>query len=189
MSLDLTESRQTSKGLGVFAQRDLPKGTLVYSEDRDESERRVYTRDEIAAFCPEQVRRLNFFGVCLGEEQVVIESYLIPWVDMMVENIPYENAPDNGMFFNHSCNPNLVWASDITLVTWKDVAAGDELTYDYGTEDVNVASFRCKCMETQCRGDIGGEEWQSLQHVYGRNFRESVLKKIDASAASDAASN
>lgn len=187
MSRELTELRQTEKGAGVFALDDIAKGTLVWKE-ASHAQRRVYDPEEIQEFSTEQVRRLNFFGVNTSDGGVIIESFLAPWVDMQIEDIPYDLAPDNGMFFNHSCKPNLVWASDTTLIAWKDIAAGDELTYDYATEDYSVAPFCCKCREDDCRKNIGGEEWRNLTHIYGRYFRQNIIDALNSEQEQEPAS-
>jgi len=186
MALDLCESRDTGppKGIGVFATVPIKRGTVVWTEAADCDEARAqYTPEEIETWPDERKRRLGFFGVVLDNGNTCVDAYLRPWVDMERDTIPYEDAPDNGMFFNHSCAPNLVWADDKTLIAWRDIEVGAEMTYDYGTEDTVVSPFACGCGEATCRGKVGGEEWRELQHVYGRHFRDGPLSAIDAAAA------
>jgi hypothetical protein len=68
-------------------------------------------------------------------------------------------------FINHSCDPNCetVYASaegEIWIVSMRDIAPGEELTYDYGytldDESVEEALRRypCFCRTEKCRGTI-----------------------------------
>ena len=38
-------------------------------------------------------------------------------------------------FTNHSANPNVVYYDSLRVVALRDIAAGEELTYDYGKVD------------------------------------------------------
>ena len=67
--------------------------------------------------------------------------------------------PRRYLCFNHSCEPNAIFARDRDLLALVDIAAGEEITYDYST---NASSrhgyrmkFRCACGAPSCRGTIG----------------------------------
>jgi SET domain-containing protein len=61
------------------------------------------------------------------------------------------------MFLNHSCDPNCeteeaherVW-----IMALRDIAAGEELTYDYHLYDGDPAEAPCHCGATACRGSM-----------------------------------
>lgn len=76
-------------------------------------------------------------------------------------------------FGNHSCNPNLWWEDELTLVARRDINAGEELTNDYATSTA-LPDFRmaCLCESDNCRGMISGEDWklQTLQAAYGDHW-------------------
>lgn len=93
---------------------------------------------------------------------------------------PVLNDLEFGLFINHSCDPNLVWKDDKTLMTWRGIKAGEELTYDYGTEDLKVDSFQCQCGAVKCRGVIEGQEWKKtdMQEKYGKHFQTAILEKM-----------
>lgn len=64
---------------------------------------------------------------------------------------------------NHSCAPNCnvqKWIVDgynrIVMVASKDIAAGEELTYDYKFYNFNqgIYQFDCKCGSVNCRGKV-----------------------------------
>lgn len=54
-------------------------------------------------------------------------------------------------YINHSCDPNCMIDGD-RIVAARDVAEGEELTFDYST-DVDWAGFRmdCSCGSAKCR--------------------------------------
>ncbi|MGK7866344.1 SET domain-containing protein [Falsiroseomonas sp. E2-1-a20] len=70
-------------------------------------------------------------------------------------------SEDASRFMNHSCEPNTVWADDETLIAARDIAAGEEVTFDYATSDVHVwwrAKWRCRCGAPSCRGVVTGRD-------------------------------
>jgi SET domain-containing protein len=83
---------------------------------------------------------------------------------------------------NHSCDPNLGWQDDHTLVALRDIAAGEELTIDYATV-VADAEFvmMCHCETYRCRQVVEGGDWQipQLQRRYAGRWAPAVQRKID----------
>lgn len=78
---------------------------------------------------------------------------------------------------NHSCDPNLWWSGD-ELVALRDIAAGEELTYDYATDGSAgvlgpAALLRCNCGSMRCRGliEAGDRHIPELQRRYAGHFR------------------
>lgn len=72
-------------------------------------------------------------------------------------------VPDAGDA-NHSCDPNLWW-SGAALVAVRDLAAGEELTYDYATGTAGGPLpegflLRCNCGSTRCRGLVERDDWR-----------------------------
>lgn len=88
---------------------------------------------------------------------------------------------DNG-YGNHSCDPNLWWTDAYTLTARRDIAAGEELTNDYGTS-AGLADFvmPCNCGTPLCRGSVTGEDWRiaELRGRYGRHWVPMLLARID----------
>lgn len=73
----------------------------------------------------------------------------------------YIISTDKGEVMNHSCDPNTWWKGDDQLVASKDIAKGDEITYDYSTADVEpdwVASWQCHCGSKNCRKRISSKD-------------------------------
>jgi hypothetical protein len=84
---------------------------------------------------------------------------------------------------NHSCEPNLGWSDDLTLVAVRDVAPGEELTCDYatGTDDPELV-LMCHCGTYRCRQLIEGTDWQipQLQKRYAGLWSPRLQRHIDA---------
>ena len=92
-------------------------------------------------------------------------------------------SPDD--FMNHSCDPNVWMADDVTLVTMRDIPAGEELTADYAmwTTDPNwTLPTRCNCGSTMCRRTVTGNDWKlkDLQARYRRQFSPYINLRIGA---------
>ncbi|HSV95837.1 MAG TPA: SET domain-containing protein-lysine N-methyltransferase [Spirochaetota bacterium] len=68
---------------------------------------------------------------------------------------PTETA-DN--FINHSCDPNCglkIEAGRAYLFAIRQIAAGDEITFDYSTSmDEDFWEMRCQCSSAACRGRV-----------------------------------
>jgi SET domain-containing protein len=83
---------------------------------------------------------------------------------------------------NHSCDPNLGWTDDRTLVAVRDVADGNELTVDYATRitDPDFVMI-CHCETYRCRQIIEGADWQipQLQKRYAGTWAPAVQHLID----------
>ncbi len=86
---------------------------------------------------------------------------------------------------NHSCEPNLGWRDEHTLVTMRDVAAGAELTVDYATvmDDPDLALW-CHCETYRCRQVIEGTDWRipQLQKRYAGWWSPRLQGRIDEQA-------
>lgn len=103
--------------------------------------------------------------------QVDDDAYLVP---------PRLVAGDH---VNHSCEPNAGLRGDRTLVARVDIAAGDEITYDYATSDGSpYDEFVCRCGSTACRGAVTGEDWRrpDLRARYRGWFSPYLQRRIDA---------
>ncbi|WP_083971000.1 SET domain-containing protein [Actinoplanes awajinensis] len=86
---------------------------------------------------------------------------------------------------NHSCDPNLWWATPYTLVARRDVAAGEELTNDYATStDEPSFVMPCRCGTRLCRREVTGADWTrlELQERYGDHWVPALLDRIRQSS-------
>ena len=85
-----------------------------------------------------------------------------------------------GIHGNHSCDPNLWLADEVTLVTRRPVAAGEELTVDYATMTVVSWEMECRCGAAICRGVVTGDDWRrpDLRQRYGGHFSPFIAARI-----------
>jgi hypothetical protein len=133
---NLAEARETpGKGHGSFAVRPIPTGTFV---------------------------------VCFGGTPLSFEEFSSHNADQRSRSIqvdhdlvilgPPEREPGDSI--NHSCDPNLGLVAANRLVARRDIAVGEELTYDYATSDsAPYDEFDCACASPTCRGTVRGTDW------------------------------
>jgi hypothetical protein len=92
------------------------------------------------------------------------------------------SADEEGEWVNHSCDPNLGFEGQITLVAMRDIATGEEVCFDYAMTDTNdTDEFDCACGGAHCRGRVTGEDWRlpELQRRYAGYFAAHVQRAID----------
>ena len=82
---------------------------------------------------------------------------------------------------NHSCEPTMWPVGAYELATCRPVAAGDELTVDYGVIS-DDATFRmdCRCGAAGCRNVVTGADWRrpDLQHRYAGHWPPGLQRRI-----------
>lgn len=91
--------------------------------------------------------------------------------------------PEPANFINHSCDPNCVLSGNVVLVALRDIAAGEELGYDYATSDgSDYDEFECTCGTALCRGKVSGHDWMlpELQLRHRGSFSPYLAKRIAA---------
>lgn len=157
-------------GLGVFAARPFQAGEIVMLDQDGDYYGRVHSYGELR-------RRGHALDNTL---QVGIDAFKLP-----------TGSIDD--FTNHSCEPNtgvrLTEAGTVVLAL-RDIAAHEELTYDYSTYLNNpYERMRCACGAVSCRGVIGNfstlpaplrQRYQALGVVGA-----FVLEPLGVSAAAD----
>lgn len=114
-------------GLGVYTRRPLKAGERVFViEGAERVWQSVDDNDALA----------NPNWICIGEHR---------WID--------PTGP--ARFLNHSCEPNLAFREPREFVAIRDIAAGEELTFDYSlTEDEALWRMDCRCGAASCRGVV-----------------------------------
>ncbi|MBX3473745.1 MAG: SET domain-containing protein [Planctomycetes bacterium] len=82
-------------------------------------------------------------------------------------------------YLNHSCDANLGFTQgDLRLFAIRDIAAGEELTFDYAMAmcDVDDWGFNCSCGARDCRGRVEG--FNMLRPRFQRKLRPFALAYI-----------
>ncbi|MGI8677184.1 MAG: SET domain-containing protein [Jatrophihabitans sp.] len=147
-------------GRGLFAATDLGAGTVVSRLGG-----RLVGDDELCELLAAD-RYVDAIGVTEG-----VHLLLAPGSD--------------NRFGNHSCEPNLGWAGEYTLVAMRDIATGDELTHDYATStgDAGFVLY-CHCETYRCRQVVEGTDWQipQLQQRYASFWTPMLRRRIDGLA-------
>ncbi|MBI5666403.1 MAG: SET domain-containing protein-lysine N-methyltransferase [Chloroflexi bacterium] len=141
---------------GVFAREAIPAGELLVMWAG-----RLMTREQFDRLPPLQRSR---------SVQVEEELYLVPM------------RTEAGDFVNHSCNPNAGLSGQIALVALREIAAAEEITYDYAMTDGSpYDEFDCCCGAPDCRGRIRGDDWQrpELQARYRGYFSPYLQRRIN----------
>jgi len=135
-----------SIGWGVFATRAIPRGTIIWALDLLDQR-----------FMPAEIQAMPAYA------RVMLEKY--SYVDALGD---YVLCWDHARFFNHSCAANCLSVGYDFELAIRDIAAGEELTDDYGT--LNPAEpFGCDCSAAECRVQVlpddylhSGERWNAL---------------------------
>jgi uncharacterized protein len=133
-------------GHGVFATRPIPKGTITWVRcDLDQT------------LSPE---RIDGFP---GSLRAAIEKYA--FIDKHGDCVL---CWDNARYVNHSCEATCLGPGYDFEIAVRDIAAGEELTDDYGLLNIDVA-FTCRCGSPSCRREIrpdsflaNGDRWDAL---------------------------
>jgi hypothetical protein len=88
-----------------------------------------------------------------------------------------------GDSINHSCEPNCGMRNATAIVAMRDIAIGEELTFDYAMSDASdYDEFNCNCGTSLCRGRVRADDWRldTLRHRYKGFFSPYIQRKIDA---------
>ena len=88
-----------------------------------------------------------------------------------------------GDSINHSCEPNCGMRNVTTIIAMRDIAIGEELTFDYAMSDASsYDEFACNCGTSLCRGRVRADDWllDTLRHKYKGFFSPYIQRKIDA---------
>ena len=92
-------------------------------------------------------------------------------------------TPEAGDMLNHSCEPNCGLLGQMLIVAMRDIAPGEELSFDYAMCDASdYDEFRCLCGEPTCRTVVTGSDWRDpgLQETYAGWFSPYLARRIAA---------
>ena len=156
LSPDAQASSAGEKGIGSYAIAPISKGQTVVGFGGY-----VTTRDILNTLPEDQQHR---------SIQVADDLYLTPSANR-----------EPGDMINHSCEPNLGLLGSMVLVAMREIAIGEELTFDYATcDDSDYDEFDCLCGHATCRGQITGQDWKlaELQAKYAGWFSPFIAQKI-----------
>jgi SET domain-containing protein len=144
-------------GTGVFAREAIRKGEQVM-----EFGGQLISREEMLSgnyryrsIWP--VAKDRFLALPLTDEELSLDEYL-----------------------NHSCDANCWLEDEVTLSARRDIAAGEEITLDQGTWNIEDAYVEdrtaCTCGAADCRVVLTEEDWQlpAVQRRYAGHFHPMI---------------
>ena len=135
-------------GYGVFATQFIPKGTITWV--RDELDR-IFTPEQVARLRDPYARIIGRYGY-LDRHGGTIFCW------------------DHARFMNHSCQATCLSAGYDFEICLRDVEAGEELTDDYGTLNLEE-TFECACGKPNCRGQIMPDDISRLADDWDARLR------------------
>ncbi len=134
---------------GLFAARDIPRGTRVI-----EYKGQKLTKAEGWRRADAWLAKSEYSG----KGEVFVFELNARWdID---GNVPWNVAKH----INHSCAPNCearILRGHIWIVAIRRIPAGTELTYDYGYDLDCCTDHPCKCGSENCVGYIVGSEYRA----------------------------
>jgi len=124
-------------GMGMFASRDLKRGTMVIEYLGQKIDKRESLRR-----CEEN----NFYIFALDD----------------LHDLDGDVGWNPAKFINHSCSPNCeaeLIDGHVWIVARRDIHIGEEITFNYGYDLGSYQEHPCRCGSAECVGYIVAEEF------------------------------
>lgn len=146
---------------GVFASCDVPCDTRI-----------IEYVGEILTNAEADQRGIDLAEEVSGTEQSAVFNFILDEEHQIDGNQEYNTA----RFINHSCDPNCwvdVIDGEIWIIALRDIAAGEELTFDYGFDIEHWKEHPCRCGSETCIGFIvSQEQWPQLNKVLRKRTKK-----------------
>lgn len=149
------------EGLGLFATSVIAEGEPVSVMGG-----RAMSDEEFAAYLATAER---WSAAAVEEDLNVVQD----------ENDPLRRG-------NHSCDPELWMADELTLVARRPIPVGQEATIDYALMTVDETwTMLCRCGRQGCRATVTGTDWRraDLQARYRGHFSPFMERRITSGHA------
>ncbi|MBN1409706.1 MAG: SET domain-containing protein-lysine N-methyltransferase [Spirochaetales bacterium] len=104
----------------------------------------------------EYVLTIDDAHVVEDESQLTPEQHEFE-VDYLSDRIVFMQEPEK--YINHSCDPNVYIKTEDGIrhvYAMKEIASGEEITFDYSINGDNDGTFECHCGSEICRGTYQG---------------------------------
>ena len=152
----ILKKKSSVHGFGIFAKTLIPKGTRVVEYVGEK-----ITKAEADRRGPKLVRYAKEH-----KEQGAVYLFELNKRYDIDGHVSYNTAK----YINHSCDPNCeieIIRGHIWVVALKDIIKGEELSYNYGYEDISeYEDHPCYCGTNRCVGYILSEEsWPKLKRA------------------------
>ena len=132
-------------GHGLFATRDIPRDTYVIE----------YVGERISK---EEAQKRGLDLYAASEKSGGAAVYIFTLNDEF--DLDGDHPDNKARLINHSCDPNCeaqqCEENRLWIVSLKDIAAGEELTFNYGFDLETYQDHPCRCGTARCVGFILG---------------------------------
>lgn len=150
------------RGKGVFAKEKILEGEMIF--DFTESAGKYLSTKELDKLFDEGMD----YGIQVGDDLFFAATSM---ADI-----------ETGDYLNHSCDPNAGISGLLKIVATRDIAAGEEITFDYAMSESHAdLKMKCHCGKSNCRKVITGSDWKmpELQKRYRGYFSNYLQRKIN----------
>lgn len=151
------------EGKGLVTTAFIPKGTVV---SRLEPNQRMYRIDYVLGLSEEQQDAYMHYCYQCDEDNIVCED-------------------GDEKYMNHSCEPNTWWGDNQTMIARRDILAGEEITYDYCTTEIDIPfEMACHCGAATCRAVISNTDYRRAdwQAFFGEHLPSHTKARIHQAA-------
>lgn len=135
-------------GYGVFATKFIPRGTITWVRDEFDQ---VFSHDQVEKMAEPYQKILEKYSFVDGKGKIVL-----CW--------------DLARFMNHSCEATCLSAGYEFEISIRDIQAGEELTDDYGTLNLEDR-FLCACNTPGCRKEILPDDLLRYSETWDRRVQ------------------
>jgi hypothetical protein len=140
-------------GYGVFATSPIPLGTITWVLDPLDQ---ILDDSRLSHFDSRLLETVIKYSTINGRGQRVL-----CW--------------DMNRFMNHSCEANVLSPGMPLEIAVRDIAAGEELTNDYGAFNIET-DFRCLCGARTCRGIVRNDDFERLAPHWDERLRHATAR-------------
>jgi SET domain-containing protein len=127
-------------------------------------------------------RVIEYVGAKIGSEEMLRRCAAGNFFIFALQNGEYiDGSVDQNLaqFINHSCEPNceIRWEEDhIWIVALRDIAPGEEITFNYTYDLEDYRRYPCNCGSPHCVGYIVAEQF--FDHVRAQNELRNANAEI-----------
>jgi hypothetical protein len=170
-------------GMGLFTTCGIEQGAVVWAEPRALQAAHAVPRSRawIEALSPLCRKAYCHFMYQTGEDEYSSlpefdalsllpapdDPSFSPALAASLEDYPSMRPADISSYMNHSCDPSTAFSDGgeeyvAVMVATRDLAPGDELTYEYATsENCDLCpAWECSCGAPRCRRRVTHADWR-----------------------------
>ncbi|MBE7496181.1 MAG: SET domain-containing protein-lysine N-methyltransferase [Verrucomicrobiaceae bacterium] len=163
-----TVKRSSIHNRGIFAKHDIPKDTPVIE----------YIGEKITKA---ESRRRGDALIAKSKKTGGAAVYIFTLNQRY--DIDGAKGRNPARYINHSCDPNCeayIIRGRIWIYSLREIAAGEELTYNYGFDADTWDEHPCRCGSERCIGYIVEEkQWPKLLRIFEKMEAKARAQKVN----------